>query len=100
LIASQVFESFGWTAIEAMRMAVPIVSTNTGGLPEVIGEDGNCGFTVDPDDAQSYDEKIQLILVDDELRIQMGIKGQERVETLFNAKRMVQEYSDLVRSHD
>ena len=100
LIASQIFESFGWTAIEAMRVSVPIVSTNTGGLPEVIGEDGNCGYTVDPNDAQSYAEKILLILKNDLMRKQMGIRGQERVLTLFNSKRMVKEYADLVYAHE
>ena len=37
VIPSQEHESFGLTAIEAMSYAVPIVSTNVGGLPETIG---------------------------------------------------------------
>ena len=31
LIASQEWESFGWTAIESMARKIPVVSTNSGG---------------------------------------------------------------------
>lgn len=36
-------ESFGLAALEAMAMKVPVISTNTGGLPEV-NEHGKTGF--------------------------------------------------------
>jgi glycosyltransferase involved in cell wall biosynthesis len=36
-------ESFGLAALEAMACQVPVISTNTGGQPEVM-ENGFCGF--------------------------------------------------------
>ena len=39
MVASQEWESFGWTVIEAMVRSKPVVSTNAGGLAEVIGQE-------------------------------------------------------------
>lgn len=39
-------ESFGLSALEAMAMKVPVISTNGGGLPEV-NIDGKTGFLSD-----------------------------------------------------
>ena len=37
------YESFGLAALEAMAAEVPVISTNAGGLPEII-IDGSCGY--------------------------------------------------------
>ena len=44
-------ESFGLAALEAMACEVPVIATNSGGLPEVI-EHGVDGFLVEPGDVQ------------------------------------------------
>src|SRR5262249_40694673 len=45
-------ESFGLAALEAMACEVPVIATNTGGIPEVI-DHGKDGFLVDPRDVKS-----------------------------------------------
>ena len=42
-------EGFGMTAVEAMSLGVPVVASNRGALPEVIGD---AGPLVDPDDIE------------------------------------------------
>lgn len=98
LIPSQEFESFGWTAIEGMLAKVPVVSTDVGGLPEVIGEDGNCGFCIPKDDYVSYAKKIIQLLSSKPLRTKLGANGFERVHEFFSSERMVLEYSQLIKS--
>ena len=60
-------ESFGLVALEAMASHVPVISTNTGGLPEVNIE-GKTGFLLDVKDIKSMAEKsIELLSDEDKL---------------------------------
>lgn len=59
-------ESFGLAALEAMACEVPVVSSNTGGLPE-LNINGNSGFTCDVGDVNSMIEKSLFILKDENL---------------------------------
>jgi N-acetyl-alpha-D-glucosaminyl L-malate synthase BshA len=57
-------ESFGLAALEAMACEVPVVSPNTGGIPE-INIDGETGFLSDVGDVDSMAVQILKILKDD-----------------------------------
>ena len=97
-IASQEWESFGWTAIEAMSLGVAVVSTNSGGLAEVVGPDGESGFCVPPDDVEGYAHRLSVLLRDAEMRKFLGAKGRERMLKMFTVERMVGEYAEIVRA--
>jgi L-malate glycosyltransferase len=97
LIASQAFESFGLTAIEAMTRYIPVVSTNTGGLKEVINWNEG-GYTFDRDDIDNYSGKIIELLENIELRQKQGRLGRLRVENNFTIRRMVSEYCKIIRN--
>jgi glycosyltransferase involved in cell wall biosynthesis len=60
LLPSQT-ESFGLAALEAMACEVPVISSNSGGLPEV-NVDGFSGFTSDVGDVESMAENALRIL--------------------------------------
>lgn len=97
VVASQEWESFGWTVIEAMARGVPVVSTNAGGLAEVVGPDGVAGFAVDPQDAERFAACIGELMADPLRRAAMGSAGRKRVAEHFTVERMVAEYAQLVR---
>jgi len=46
VLIPSLFESFGYVAVEAMLLKVPVISSNVGGLPEIISNDS--GFIFDP----------------------------------------------------
>ena len=96
LIGSQEFESFGLTAVESMIRKKPIVSTDTGGLPEVIGLDNACGYVIDRNDAVKFSKKIVLLLKNEKLRGAMGESGRVRAIKLFGADRMANEYLSAI----
>lgn len=99
IVASQEWESFGWTVIEAMIRAVPVVSTNAGGLAEVIGKNGEEGFSLDKDDKAGFVKSISALIDDSNLRNSVGQKGKLRAQSLFSIDRMVHEYSEIIRDN-
>jgi N-acetyl-alpha-D-glucosaminyl L-malate synthase BshA len=58
-------ESFGLAALEAMACKVPVISSNTGGLPE-LNLEGVTGFLRDVGDVDGMAERSVYILEDDE----------------------------------
>ena len=58
-------ESFGLAALEAMAWSVPVISSNSGGLPEV-NFDGESGYLSDVGDVDNMAENALKILSDDD----------------------------------
>jgi N-acetyl-alpha-D-glucosaminyl L-malate synthase BshA len=61
-------ESFGLAALEAMACEVPVISSNTGGLPELI-EQGVSGFMSEVGDVNDMAEKAAIILRPENLAV-------------------------------
>lgn len=95
LISSIGFESFGLTAIEAMKYKKVIVSTNVGGLSEVI-KNNHGGYLFDKTDVDGYANKTIELLKDANLRIEQGALGYNRFINNFQVDRMASEYSNLM----
>lgn len=95
LIASQDFESFGLTAIEGMKYHRPVISTNVGGLKEVICNTQG-GYTFEKDDVEGYANQLIELINNKELRQQQGDLGYQRFIRNFTSTRMCQQYCDLL----
>jgi glycosyltransferase involved in cell wall biosynthesis len=67
-------EGMGIALLEYMAFLKPIVSTNVGGIPEVV-QDGVNGFLVGPGDYTSMADRIITLVDDINLRKQMGEEG-------------------------
>ncbi len=59
------YESFGLAALEAMAAEVPVISTNAGGLPEIV-INGYCGYMSDVGDIEDMSKNAISILKDEE----------------------------------
>lgn len=99
LVASQAFESFGLTSVEAMARRVPVVATKVGGIPEVVA-DGEGGYCVEPDDITGYARIMINFLGNSELRKSQGEMGYRRYRALFAAERMAEQYANVIRAGD
>ena len=75
-------EPFGMILTEAMVCARPVISTYTGGIPEIVVH-GETGLLVPPDDSAALADGIVELLADDRRRREMGEAGRRRVEGRF-----------------
>ncbi|GAA0373395.1 glycosyltransferase family 4 protein [Micromonospora gifhornensis] len=65
-------ESFGMTIVEAMRLGLPVVSSDCPVGPREIISHGEDGLLVPTDDFDAYAEALRTVMRDDDLRIRMG----------------------------
>lgn len=75
-VLPSVIEGLGIAAIEAMAAGLPVVATNTGGLPEVV-KDGFSGLLVPVNDPVSLARAVNSILGDREKAKRMGEEGRK-----------------------
>ncbi len=78
-VVPSLYEGFSLPAVEIMACATPLVATNAGALPEVVGPDGIAALRVEPGDPQALAIAIGRVLDDDELADRLGAAGRQRV---------------------
>lgn len=83
-------ESFGLAALEAMACEVPVISSNSGGLPEV-NIDGQTGFMSDVGDIRSMAENAIFLLKNDEKLAEFRKNALEQARR-FDIKYILPEY--------
>lgn len=95
LLPSQT-ESFGLAALEAMAAGVPVVSSNTGGIPEV-NEHGFSGYLSDVRDVDSMGKQAIDILQDDATLSKFKKQALAQAEK-FTLDRVLPIYEELYKS--
>jgi glycosyltransferase involved in cell wall biosynthesis len=78
------YEGFGLPPLEAMASGVPVVTTLTSSIPEVVGD---AALMVNPHDINQLADTMHRVLVDESLRRQLIARGKEQVAK-FNWRRV------------
>lgn len=86
-------ESFGLAALEAMAEGVPVISSNTGGIPEV-NEEGFSGYLSDVGDVEEMAANAVRILESDQTLQQFRHNALERAKA-FKLENILPMYEDL-----
>ncbi len=81
--------------MEAMASGLPVVSTNIGGIPEMVVEN-ETGFLVQPGNAVAMADAIETVINDCSLAAKLGQSGHERARRLFSIEKNVREFCALL----
>ncbi|NQT74456.1 MAG: glycosyltransferase family 4 protein [Chloroflexi bacterium] len=99
-VVPSLYEGFGFPATEAMACGLPVIASNAGALPELLGLDSKVGISVPPADAEALAAAIKQLMHDKDARKTMGAAGRKRVESHFNwrtaAEQTVAVYRELM----
>ena len=90
------YDGFGFPPLEAMACGTPTIVSNVASLPEVVAD---CGLMFDPLDAVELAGKMHTLLLEEDIRSNLRVKGLERAKE-FTWERAAAEtlkvYSELL----
>jgi glycosyltransferase involved in cell wall biosynthesis len=93
-VLPSVGEAFGMTLLEAMASGVPVIASNSGACPEVIG---NAGILFNQGNYTELAEKILFLSHEKELSRKLREAGLKRVREIFSWEDKIDQYLKLYK---
>ncbi|MDR2449814.1 MAG: glycosyltransferase family 4 protein [Prevotellaceae bacterium] len=82
--------------LEGAAMAKPLITTDAVGCRETV-DDGINGFICKVKDAKSLQEAMRkIILMSKEKRLQMGLSGRKKIERVFDVRKTIEKYYQII----
>ena len=88
-------ECFPLVILEAMEYKLPVISTNEGGIPDMV-KDGENGLICEKQNPYSLADCIAKLLDDEELRVKMGNAGYEKFCREFTLQQFEHRMLDIL----
>lgn len=89
-------DAFPLVLLEAMQHGMPVVSTDVGGIPDIVRED--TGFVVPPNDPDALASRIEQLLGDRALCARMSHAARRRYEEQYTHARFERSLVDALRT--
>lgn len=87
-------EGLPMSILETMSYGVPNLTTNVGGIPQVL-RDGENGMVVKPGDIDAMFEKLSMFLEDEEFRIKCSLESFKTIKTHFSIVPYFEKWNQL-----
>ncbi|MBE9851855.1 glycosyltransferase family 4 protein [Campylobacter concisus] len=87
-------EALGTALLEAQSCAVPCIGSNVGGIGEAI-KDNKTGLLFENDNKEELKKVLERLILDENLRKQMGEFGREYVKEVFSIEKMIENTQNL-----
>jgi glycosyltransferase involved in cell wall biosynthesis len=91
-VLPSLLEGFGFPIVESMACGTPVIATNVGAIPEIIG---TSGIVVSPQRPDQLANRIDTLLGDQQMRTDLINSGMNRVRNHFTLNRMVERTNDF-----
>jgi glycosyltransferase involved in cell wall biosynthesis len=85
------------SVIEAQAAGLPVVSTDVGGVRDVV-VDGDTGFLVGAGDVPAIADRLGELAADEQLRAELGERGRARVVPRYGVPRLLDDMDRLYRT--
>ena len=95
-VLPSLFEAFPRSIIEAMGASKPVVVTDVGGCAEAV-EDHVSGFIIQVKESKVLAARINMLAMDNKLRLNVGKAARARAEKMFGIEQNVKETQKLYR---
>jgi D-inositol-3-phosphate glycosyltransferase len=86
--------------LESFAFKKPVISTKSHGIPFTVQDNKN-GILVEPDNSKQLAEAITKLLLDDQLRVRLGLFGynfvHEECNSISMAKNSLKLYEELLK---
>lgn len=79
-------ECFPLVNLEAMQYKLPVITTNEGGIADIV-EEGVNGFVREKQDAVAVADRLAVLLADENLRLSMGESGYRKYKANYTINR-------------
>ena len=90
-------EQFGYSLLEASSMELPVITTESGSISEVV-LNGKTGILIKPDDCQALTKAMLELAGDEEKRIYMGKAGRQFVSDNYDQKAVAEKFYKFFNS--
>ena len=94
-VIPSLYEGFGFGAGEAMACGVPLISTHSGGLEEVVGD---AALKIIPSSAEEIEKAVIKLFNNPEDMRKLSIKGRQRMEEIFDWKIAASSYESSFKA--
>jgi glycosyltransferase involved in cell wall biosynthesis len=87
-------ETYGMAVAEALARGVPVVSTRTGAIPDLVGDEA--GILVTPGDEKAFTDGLRAVITDPGLRTRLAAGARRRRDRLPSWEDAARQMSELL----
>ncbi|MCK4858194.1 MAG: glycosyltransferase [candidate division Zixibacteria bacterium] len=89
-------EGFGLMLVEAMLCGCVAVGARSGGITDIISEDGTDGLLIEPGSVDSLYRALKMLLTDEQLRRRLAAAGCESAAKRFSDQQIISQFRQLI----